>query len=80
MTHWSPRPAPRLFPLALSRPTPGGTPPRGLVRRAIAWVGDALERRRSRHLLLLLEPRLLRDIGLSPGEAVTEAEKPFWRR
>jgi uncharacterized protein YjiS (DUF1127 family) len=35
-------------------------------------------RRRERIQLAALSPRELRDIGLSPGEAMTESAKPFW--
>lgn len=36
-------------------------------------------RLRSRRELASLEPRLLRDIGLTTEAALKEAEKPFWR-
>ncbi|MFZ2075589.1 MAG: DUF1127 domain-containing protein [Xanthobacteraceae bacterium] len=35
-------------------------------------------RARSRNELMNLNDRLLRDIGVSPYEAVSEASKPFW--
>jgi uncharacterized protein YjiS (DUF1127 family) len=37
------------------------------------------ERARMRHQLLMLDDRLLRDIGITRLEARNEAEKPFWR-
>ncbi|WP_144185466.1 DUF1127 domain-containing protein [Elioraea rosea] len=37
------------------------------------------ERSVGRHVLSLLEPRLLRDIGLDRASAAQEAAKPFWR-
>ncbi|MEZ5797238.1 MAG: DUF1127 domain-containing protein [Paracoccaceae bacterium] len=37
------------------------------------------DRRRSRRALVRLEPRLLRDIGLSETAATRECDKPFWR-
>ena len=37
------------------------------------------ERVRMRHQLLMLDDRLLRDIGITRVEARNEAEKPFWR-
>ncbi|HJR22967.1 MAG TPA: DUF1127 domain-containing protein [Dongiaceae bacterium] len=50
------------------------------------WFGQArtqattwLQRRRSRRALAELDERLLRDIGLSPTEAVAESAMPFWR-
>jgi uncharacterized protein YjiS (DUF1127 family) len=38
------------------------------------------ERRRSRRDLAQLDERLLRDIGLTPGDAIAEAASPFWKR
>jgi uncharacterized protein YjiS (DUF1127 family) len=38
-----------------------------------------LERRRFRAELEELDERLLKDIGLTPSEARSEASKPFWR-
>jgi uncharacterized protein YjiS (DUF1127 family) len=37
------------------------------------------ERRRQRAQLRELEDHLLRDIGVTRGEALREARKPFWR-
>ncbi len=37
------------------------------------------ERARQRRALGTLDQRLLRDIGLDPATAATEASKPFWR-
>ena len=34
---------------------------------------------KSRRALLRLDDHLLRDIGLSPDDARSEAAKPFWR-
>ena len=45
-----------------------------------AAIGVWLERRRSRRHLIRLSDHMLRDIGVSRGEAGVEAEKPFWRR
>ena len=49
-------------------------------RWALAWVEVALARRRQRVRLAALEPRLLRDIGITHAEALAESRKPFWRR
>ena len=42
---------------------------------ALIWQ----QRRRTRHHLGDLTDHLLRDIGLDPVAALTEAAKPFWR-
>lgn len=34
---------------------------------------------RTRRQLARLEPHLLADAGISPGERLAELEKPFWR-
>jgi uncharacterized protein YjiS (DUF1127 family) len=51
----------------------------GLPTRILRALRLALVRRQSRRCLSRLDPRLLRDIGLSPYEAQTECAKPFWR-
>lgn len=38
------------------------------------------ERRRSRADLAQLDMRLLRDIGLTPRDAIAEAAIPFWKK
>ena len=56
---------------------------RPIETRALARVsvlaGAWLQRLRSRRALAELDERLLRDIGLSPSEAVAECAMPFWR-
>ncbi len=42
-------------------------------------VSDALIRRRERAMLARLDRRILRDIGVDPVTAATEAAKPFWK-
>ena len=44
-------------------------------RLGCSWA----ERRRQRLALAALDQRLLRDIGLTSGEAMRETDKPFWR-
>ena len=46
---------------------------------AISMVALWLERGRSRRVLATLDDHLLRDIGISRGEARRESAKPFWR-
>lgn len=45
-----------------------------LVRTVSRW----LARSRQRRDLAALDAHLLRDIGVTPGEAAREAAKPFW--
>ena len=53
--------------------------------RATAWrylaqtIASWLDRDRQRHDLADLDQHLLRDIGVTPTEAASEAAKPFWR-
>ena len=47
---------------------------RSLWQRIVSWNRVARERRR----LIGLDPRLLRDIGLTPEDAYREASRPFW--
>ena len=37
-------------------------------------------RSRDRAHLAMLDERMLRDIGVSPGDVATEINKPFWRK
>lgn len=55
---------------------------RGAARMAgAAWLRLLVwhERTQQRRALSQLDERLLRDIGISDGEARHEASKPFWR-
>jgi uncharacterized protein YjiS (DUF1127 family) len=47
--------------------------------RAVDTILTWHERARMRHQLLMLDDRLLRDIGITRLEARSEAEKPFWQ-
>jgi uncharacterized protein YjiS (DUF1127 family) len=49
------------------------------LRRAAETVDAWHERRRGRIELARMSPYELRDIGISRGEALLEAGKPFWR-
>lgn len=59
-------PMPRRAAMAAPRPS--------LLQRILTWHRVATERRR----LLELDERTLRDIGLTPDDAVREASRPFW--
>ncbi len=48
---------------------------RYLVQTIACWLG----RSRQRHDLAHLDEHLLRDIGVTPRQAASEAAKPFWR-
>lgn len=58
----------QIRPACPSRPRPS------LLARALGFF--AL--RRSRRRLAELDPHMLRDIGLTAGEARNEADLPFW--
>jgi len=47
----------------------------GLWQRLELWA----ERRRQRRELLRLPDHVLKDIGISRAEALSEAGKPFWK-
>ena len=49
-------------------------------RRLAADLGRALERWRQRRALEDLDDHLLKDIGISRAEALTEAGRSFWER
>jgi uncharacterized protein YjiS (DUF1127 family) len=61
-------------------------PPRKSLLRAIldglgkgaVWFDERLEKRRSRGLLLELTDYQLKDIGVTRGQAIHEARRPFW--
>jgi uncharacterized protein YjiS (DUF1127 family) len=47
--------------------------------RLLTSIYRAMERSRQRRALSRLSDALLRDIGLTRGEAARESAKPFWR-
>lgn len=51
---------------------------RPLRRRVAAWLRLGLARRRERQYLAEMEPRMLRDIGIGPHDAMREARKYWW--
>ena len=50
-----------------------------MLERTVDVISTWRERARMRRQLLLLDDRLLRDIGITRLEARSEAEKPFWQ-
>lgn len=60
--------------LSLNRPAIAAQKSFSLARRLVQWV-DA---RRSRQALARLDGHLLKDIGLEPTAALSEAQRPFW--
>lgn len=59
--------------VALER-RPRGALLRRLWRAAVRWAARARQRRD----LAELDAHLLKDIGVTPGQAAREAAKPFW--
>ena len=49
------------------------------LRRFGAWCLACFQRAEQRKRLAELDARMLKDIGVSPREAVEESAKPFWR-
>lgn len=47
--------------------------------RLMAQFGTYRQRHRSRRSLMVLDDRLLKDIGLSRADALRESRKPFWK-
>lgn len=52
---------------------------RGLWRSFAALVATWQSRAKQRRELQEMEPRILRDLGLSKAEAASESAKPLWR-
>jgi uncharacterized protein YjiS (DUF1127 family) len=50
-----------------------------LLQRSLATLREWRRRSRDRQALAGLDARMLRDIGLTPGEAEFIINKPFWR-
>ena len=52
---------------------------RDVIRRTLTTLRTWHWRVRSRRQLLMLDDRMLADIGLSRVDAASEAAKPFWQ-
>jgi uncharacterized protein YjiS (DUF1127 family) len=50
-----------------------------LVFAGLAQIRVWAKRARARRELARLDPRMLRDIAVTPSEAARECGKPFWR-
>jgi uncharacterized protein YjiS (DUF1127 family) len=50
-----------------------------LLHRLVEHYAAYAERRQQRRALSRLDHRLLDDIGLTPSDAMREADKPFWK-
>lgn len=51
----------------------------GEARRLAALIALWRERHSTRQHLARMSPHMLRDIGVTPGDAADEIAKPFWR-
>ena len=49
------------------------------IKECIALLSRVIDRQRQRRTLLKLDDHLLKDIGMSRGEAIAEGCKPFWQ-
>ena len=63
--------------------TPALALPASLTRRplrvrVVTWLRLGLARHRERQYLLEMEPRMMRDIGIGPHDALKEARKYWW--
>jgi len=66
------------FPAASGADFRGGSS-RALSIGTAARIRAAVARWKERRMLLELDERVLRDIGISRSQALAEASKPFWR-
>ena len=57
----------------------GPTAPRRLLPKLLSRFRGWRERAQSRHLLLQLDDRMLRDVGLSRSDVDRECAKHFWQ-
>lgn len=53
--------------------------PASVLTRAVVALLDWNDRHRQRRMLLEMDARSLRDVGLTRTDAEHEADKPFWR-
>jgi uncharacterized protein YjiS (DUF1127 family) len=74
------RVTPPALPSLASVPPARPAPPKAARGVWPAWLETVLARRTERRQLLALEERDLRDIGLTPSEALALAQQPLWHR
>ena len=49
------------------------------IRAFFSWCARCYDRAEQRRALRELDAEQLRDVGLTRGEALREADKPFWK-
>lgn len=74
------RVTPLAIPTLASVEPPRPVPPIASRGVWLTWLENVLARRAERRQLLALEERELRDIGLTPAEALALAQQPIWHR
>jgi uncharacterized protein YjiS (DUF1127 family) len=52
----------------------------GVRDALLGWLAGCAHRHHTRAALRDLCPHLLRDLGLTEGQALREARRPFWQR
>jgi uncharacterized protein YjiS (DUF1127 family) len=52
---------------------------RAALGRFAAWCARCHARHEQRQRLTELDERMLKDVGISPGQAAEESAKPWWR-
>lgn len=65
--------------IAVPRRAPHARAPLGPIRRFVRWCVLCRERAAQRRHLAELDERMLKDVGLTPSDAVRECAKPWWR-
>lgn len=50
-----------------------------MLKQLLRWLGDRLERQRTRRALAALDDAALEDLGLTREDAERESRRPFWR-
>jgi uncharacterized protein YjiS (DUF1127 family) len=69
------RSLPTLFTMPRTAAKPAA---RSVLARVAVHLAAMIQARHTRQMLLEMEPRMLADIGIGRGDALHEANKPFW--